>query len=38
MLGINGLVNIQKTMENQHFFIGKSTISMTILEGIPRLE
>ena len=31
--GLPGLVNIQKTMENHHFFIGKSTISMTIFNS-----
>jgi hypothetical protein len=29
-IGLPGLVNIQKTMENLHFLIGKSTINGTV--------
>jgi len=31
------LVNIQKTMENHHFFMGKSTISMVIFNSYVKL-
>ena len=32
-----GLVNVQKTMENHHFFNGKSTISMAIFNSYVSL-